>query len=234
MKRVVPVVVLSLIFVNLALAADFWNSKPYSKWSNDDVERMRTDSPWAHTTTLRTGTLSGRGSNPNAVNDSAIEPRITYAVAIRSALPVRQANVRLRALTDKYDKMDPAAKQAFDAKWNAYLDANFPDTIVIGVIYQSNVPGIDVQLSTYFQRQTLEDMKSTSALILPDGKRLPPTAFVAGAHEMQIGFPRPADLPPGSSFTIEFKHPDMPDQPSRQIASKFSLKSMLFNGAVAY
>jgi hypothetical protein len=234
MKRVLPVFALLLTFVTVALAAEFWLSKPYSKWSDDEVERMRTDSPWAKTTTLRTGNVGSRGASANVVDDSVIEPRITYAVSIRSALPVRQANARMHAITEKYDKMDPAAKQAFDAKWNAYLNAKFPDTIVVGVIYQANVPNIDVQLSTYFQHQTLEEIKTTTILILPDGRRLQPLAFVAGIHEMQIGFPRPADLPPGSSFTVEFKHPDMPNQPSRQIAQKFSLKSMMFNGTPAY
>jgi hypothetical protein len=168
------------------------------------------------------------------VDDSQIEPRITYAVSIRSALPVRQANVRMHAIVDKYDKMDEAAKQAFDAKWNPYLEKKFPDTILFGVIFQSNVPTVDVQLTTYFQMQTLETMKSTTTLVLPDGKRLQPTAFAGGAHEMQIAFERPADLPNGSSFIVEFKHPDTPDQPSRQISTKFSLKEMTFNGAVTY
>ena len=234
MKRILPVFAILLTLVTVALAAEFWVSKPWSKWSDDEVERMRTDSPWAKTTTLRTGNTGGRGASANTVDESAIEPRITYAVSIRSALPIRQANARMHAITEKYDKMSPEAKQAFDAKWKAYLDTKFPDTIVVGIIYQANVPNFDVQLSTYFQQRTLADIKDTTVLILPDGKRVPPGAFVAGMHEMQVAFPRPADLPPGSSFVIEFKHPDMPNQPSRQIASKFSLKSMMFNGEPAY
>ncbi len=68
---------------------------------------------------------------------------------------------------------------------------------------------------------------------MPNGTRVEPTAFAAGGHEMQIAFPRP-ELAPDASFTVEFKHPDVRDQPSRRISSKFSLKEMTFNGAPSY
>lgn len=228
--------ILCLFFMCVAtcsiVSAQTWKSKPFTGWSAADVERLQTDSPWAKTVILRTATMTGRGGL-QAVNDAQMEPNITYAISIRSALPVRQANVRMHAITDRYDKLDPAGKQAFDAKWNAYLATKFPETVVVGVIFQSNVPGIDQQLSTFFQRQTLDDMKGAAALILSDGKRLQPLAFVAGAHEMQMAFPRP-ELQPGMTFNVEFKHPDMPDQPSRVINQKFAVKDMVFNGAPAY
>ncbi len=233
MKRCLSALILVCVAVTALFAAEFWNSKPYTKWSETEVERMRTDSPWAKSMVLRTGTVSGR-AGLQAINDSQIEPRITYVVAIRSALPLRQANVRMRALLEKYDKMDQAARQAFDAKWNQYLDTKFPDTVVVAVTFQSNVQGTDTQLSTYFQRLTLDDVKSNAALVLPDGTRVAPTAYAAGPHEFQLGFPRPANLSPGQSFSVEFMHPDMPDQPSRHISEKFNVKDMMFNGAPAY
>lgn len=233
MKRILSLLAIVLTLVSVALAAEFWNSKPYSKWSQADATRLLTDSPWAKTTTMRTGTIGSRGG-VRAVADAQVEPTIQYAVSVRSATPIRQANARIAAILRKYDKMDVAAKQEFDARWNKYLETKFPDTIVIAVNYESNVPGTDQQLVLHFQGQSLETVKDTTALILPDGKRQPPTAFAAGAHELQFAFPRPVDLPQDSSFTFEFRHPDMPDQPSRQIGVKFSLKPMVFNGAVAY
>jgi hypothetical protein len=235
MKRVLSTLAVVLMIVSLALAADFWNSKPYSKWSQADATRLLTNSPWAKTTPMRTGRMAA-GSRPGvqAVADAEVEPTIQYSVSIRSATPVRQANARMAAIVRKYDKMDEGAKRQFDDRWNKYLEMKFPDTIVIAVNYESNVPGTDQQLLLYFQAQTLETMKSTTVLILPDGKRVQPTAFAAGAHEMQIAFPRPNNMPPESSFSVEFKHPDMPDQPSRVINGKFSLKEMVFNGAVTY
>lgn len=234
MKRTSSVVVILLIAVTAAVAADFWNSKPYPKWSQGDAMRLLTNSPWAKTVTFQTGTLSGgrRGGMQN-VADSDVVPMINYAISIRSAMPIRQANARLAAITRKYDKMSDGEKQEFDAKWNQYLAQQFPDSIIIAVNYESNVPDTDRQLARFFQSQTLDTMKATTALVLPDGKRVDPTAFAAGGHEMQIAFPR-SDLKPGDSFSVEFKHPDVTDQPARVINAKFQVKDMTFNGAPAY
>ncbi len=232
MKRTLPICLIVVTFIAAAFAADFWGSKPYTKWSQADATRLLTNSPWAKTTTMRTGTMSGRGG-VQTVAEAQDAPMIQYAVSIRSAEPVRQANARMAAITRKYDKMDEAARKEFDDKWNKYLETKFPETVVIAVNYESNVPDTDRQLTNYFQAQTLETIKSTTALILPDGTRVEPTAFASGPHEMQIAFPRPKDLAPTASFSIEFKHPDLPDQPSRRISSKFSLKDMVFNGAPA-
>ncbi len=233
MKRILSVCCIVLTLIAVAVAADFWSSKPYTKWSQADATRLLTNSPWAKTTAMRTGTVSGRGGIQN-IAESQDAPLIQYAVSIRSAEPVRQANARMAYITRKYDKMDDAAKKEFDDKWNKYLATKFPDTLVIAVNYESNVPDTDRQLTNYFQAQTLETIKATTGLILPDGTRVEPTAFASGGHELQIAFPRPKDLAPNASFTVEFKHPDLPDQPSRRISSKFSLKDMLFNGAPAY
>lgn len=233
MKRILSVGIVVIAVIAAAVAADFWSTKPYTKWSQGDATRLLTNSPWAKTTTMRTGTVSGRGGVQN-VAESEAAPVIQYAVSIRSAEPVRQANARMAAITRKYDKMDDAAKKEFDDKWNKYLAIKFPDTLVIAVNYESNVPDTDRQLINYFQAQTLDTMKPTTLLLLPDGKRVEPTAFASGPHEMQIAFPRPKDLASNASFSIEFRHPDVPDQPSRRIGAKFSLKEMVFNGAPAY
>lgn len=235
MKRIYLVCLVLLVTVSLVLAADFWNSKPYSKWSQSDATRLLTNSPWAKATTMRTARMAaGRRASVPAVADAEVEPAIQYVVSIRSATPVRQANVRMAAIARKFDKMDEASKKEFDERWNKYLATNFPDTIVIAVNYESNVPDVDRQLAGYFQAQTLETIKPTTALVLSGGTRLEPTAFASGAHEMQIGFPRPKDLAPDAWFSVEFKHPDVADQPARVINSKFSLKEMVFNGAPAY
>ena len=233
MKRTLSIGFAVVTLIAVAVAADFWSSKPYTKWSQADATRLLTNSPWAKTTTMRTGTVSGRGGIQN-VAESQDAPLIQYAVSIRSAEPVRQANARMAYITRKYDKMDEAARKEFDDKWNKYLATKFPETLVIAVNYESNVPDTDRQLTNYFQAQTLETIKSTTALILPDGTRVEPSAFASGPHELQIAFPRPKEMSPTASFSVEFKHPDLPDQPSRRISSKFSLKEMVFNGTPSY
>jgi hypothetical protein len=60
-------------------AADFWQSKPFTEWTDKDVNRMVTDSPWAHRVTVSLGGaapdlgVSGgrRGETPGGASDPA-------------------------------------------------------------------------------------------------------------------------------------------------------------------
>jgi hypothetical protein len=235
MKRASCICAAILLFVSLALAADFWNSKPVNKWSASEATRLLTDSPWAHMVTMRTGTRTGRGVQ--AIADAQVEPQINYTVYLRSAKPIRQAKMRMAAFDKKYDKMDDATRKDFDAKWGQYVDTDSPDKILVMVAYGSNVPDTDRQLALYFQNQTLETVASTTSLTTPDGKHVDAIGYRVGqgnSREFQLEFPRSADMPAQGSFVVEFKHPDVPDQPSRRISTKFSLKDMQYSGALVY
>ena len=35
------------VVTTAAAAVDFWNAKPYTEWSQKEVETVLTDSPWA-------------------------------------------------------------------------------------------------------------------------------------------------------------------------------------------
>ena len=235
MKRPLGICAALLLVVTAALAADFWNSKPVNKWSASEATRLLTDSPWAHMYTMRTATRSGRGTQ--AVADAQVEPQINYTVYLRSARPIRQAKMRMAALDKKYDKMDDAARKDFDAKWGQYVDTESPDKILVMVAYGSNVPDTDRQLAVYFQNQTLETVAATTSLTAPDGKHIDAVGYRVGqgnSREFQLEFPRPADMPVDGSFLVEFKHPDVADQSSRRISTKFSLKDMKYGGALVY
>ena len=66
-------------------AAGVWDTKPYTEWSEKDLEKVTEDSPWAGKGSL---THARPGANLGSVPDWDI------LVAIRSALPVKQALVR--------------------------------------------------------------------------------------------------------------------------------------------
>ena len=233
MKRILAVCLVIASLVVLAKAAEFWNSKPYEEWSRAETMRLLTDSPWAKTVSLRNGTLSASPrmiGGPQGVEDSRAETTIWYTVSIRSSVPVRQANARLAAINQKYDKMDAAAKKEFDDKWSKYLQNKF-DVIVVAVNYESNDPSVQRQLATAFQVQTLETMKPTTSLTFADGNKLEPVGFAGGPREIQIAFPHPATLAQNTSFIVEFMHPGVTNQAAQRITTKFSLKDMTFNGA---
>ncbi len=57
------------LFLFLAVclwAADFWQSKPFTEWSDKDVLKMVTDSPWAHRISVSMGTAAPSASLPSS------------------------------------------------------------------------------------------------------------------------------------------------------------------------
>ena len=235
MKRILFTSVLVVACVYLAMASNFWNKKPYMQWSRGDAIQLLTDSPWASTTMLKQMNALPRTINtPPGAEDSQAQAVIRYVVSVSSALPVRQAKVRIAALEQKYDQLDSVAKQQLDKKWAEYLNAPNPGQIVITVDYGSNEPDLDRELVTYFQAQTLETMKPVTSMRLNGGDRVEPLAFHAQPHELQVAFPRPAQLAPNSSFVIEFRHPNVTGYASQPVTGRFSLKDMVFDGAPAY
>jgi len=66
-------------------AAGVWDTKPYAEWTDKDVDKVMTDSPWAGKGSL---THAREGANLGSVPDWEL------VVAVRSALPFKQAIVR--------------------------------------------------------------------------------------------------------------------------------------------
>jgi hypothetical protein len=66
-------------------AAGVWETKPFTQWSDKELEKVLTDSPWAGKAAL---THARAGAGLGSVPDWKI------VVALRSALPMKQAFVR--------------------------------------------------------------------------------------------------------------------------------------------
>jgi hypothetical protein len=115
--------VLPLVLVALAASAgDFWREKPPSSWSADEAVELITDSPWAHEETIgwirkgepgedrspirsRPGEPlpppsppSGRPPSPYEAGPAYGFVSASYLVRWESALPIKQAWVRLKEL----------------------------------------------------------------------------------------------------------------------------------------
>lgn len=106
---------LPVLFIFIAVcfsqtaAQDFWERKPYSEWTKDDIIRLIGESPWAQ---LR---------QPQA-DSTVVRTNTGVTVRVRSALPIRQALVRLKQIEAKYDKMDDRKKAEFDEKLRGTLE----------------------------------------------------------------------------------------------------------------
>lgn len=248
MKRAAAVIILLAFAVALALAANFWEAKPYTQWNNREANRILSESPWAHTFVLRTPNMTqvrrqaGKMANRADEGEGVMSPEMSYAIALRTALPVREAVVRTAALEQKYDNMDSAAKQGFEKQWGPFLAQQFPDKVIISVKYAATASDWDRQLAAYWQTQTLDSIRNDTFMNGPDGKRVPPTAFWVGkgaVREFQVAFPRPSDdVGRDASLSVEFKHPEVRDesgkQPSSRVYAKFNFKDMQYKGTLTY
>ena len=90
MKKTLQIISLfSTVFILLAANAagqqDFWMVKSYKRWTKDEIIRLISDSPWAQV----------REREANAA-DGSFNPMVT--VRLRSAVPIRQALVRLKQI----------------------------------------------------------------------------------------------------------------------------------------
>jgi hypothetical protein len=107
---------LLFLFAVCLIAADFWQ-KPYTEWADKDLQKMMTNSPWAHTASVSTGAQittpesghgggsnsggggrggpqGGGGSGADAPIPGVREPEVV--ARWQSAMPIRQAFVRLK------------------------------------------------------------------------------------------------------------------------------------------
>jgi hypothetical protein len=114
------------LFAFCLLAADFWQ-KPYTEWSDKDITKLMTNSPWAKSTGVEVsfgggpglgggpgmggGGGGGRGGGPQGQREGGGggAPSIEVTALWQSALPVREAEVR-RKYGAEADKSEEAKK----------------------------------------------------------------------------------------------------------------------------
>ena len=86
------------------LAADFWEERDFTAWSDKDVEEMLTDSPWAQQVRIAVGSLTEAAgptsipapANPDECGNAQFGAIQRHKITITwtSALPIKQALVR--------------------------------------------------------------------------------------------------------------------------------------------
>ncbi len=105
-------VTITLVVFGVVSAQQGWQSKPYQQWTKDDIINVASNSPWAQVQQVRVATAERI--------PTAWIPAVT--IRLRSAMPIRQALVRLKQLDAKYEKMSDKEKSAFDARMKGLLE----------------------------------------------------------------------------------------------------------------
>lgn len=234
--------------------AQFWSKKDYRHWSEKECWKMLTDSPWAQTRTFSAVEMPS-GAQGGAVPGRQPLISITYTAIFFSALPVREAQVRLGLIQADYDKMSSPRKKAFDQNAAKYLSVPFPDDVVIQVNYSTNVDAWRTALQNVWQLQTTAIMKN-SAFLATHGKTIPLSRYEPGPKNEQdffLFFPRsangePALKPTFKSLTLQVTRSVLPSTngflpynspvpqqpPAGNLSFEFNVKKMQFGGKLAY
>jgi hypothetical protein len=171
-----------LSFLASVSAQSLWE-KPYEQWTKDDIIKIASDSPWAQV--VQTSPTTGDRI------PLAYVPGVT--VRLRSALPIRQALVRLKQLEAKYDKMSEQNRADFDAKMKGLLECppcadNYIITFGPPVSQRQMKSGIGS-----LKNVTLSLLEKRVYLINELGERRELVHFVAPKHdedEATFFFPR--------------------------------------------
>jgi hypothetical protein len=97
-RATLSTVLLVLFGSGVLWAGDPWKEKPYTEWTEKDCIKILQKSPWGKRVLI----------------DNRNDERSRFYVVLYSALPVRQAIVRLRQIRSDYESMTPSDKHSFD------------------------------------------------------------------------------------------------------------------------
>jgi hypothetical protein len=206
-----------------ARAEDFWVRKDWKHWSKDECAKILADSPWTKKwAKSQMGSPQMPGVSGAVLEGASGEktPEMHYSVQLRSALPIREAVVRLAQIQNKYDKMTDAQKKDFDEKAGSLLSRNYDDVILVRVEYGSNLQTFERQMATYWKAFPPEAPPNDMFLITEKGDRLTPTRFISpqnGSYSFDLIFPRMKGNEPvvhenDKSLSLQFTHPAIGNQ----------------------
>ncbi len=151
--------------------------KPYQKWSYEEARKIISSQPWADqyqsTKGLASVTVQQQqreqadtflGGKNRGRDGRELEPP-PIVIRLHSALPVRQAIVRIQQLQAGYDKMSEQDRIKFDESKKVFLScpACKGNYVVTITKFKDNSPGaVDDGI---FQTMTLEDFKGKVWLV---------------------------------------------------------------------
>lgn len=193
MKRLAAGVVLTMALTGSVQAQEFWDKKPFKEWTKDQVNKLLQNSPWASHAGEKTVAQNLAFNQAGGTGGQDNERSVDYFAQIWSARPVREAVIRRVMLQNKYDKMTADQQKAFDQSADAYIARQYPDVIVIGVEYSSNIDMVERELALYWQNVPPNSAPVDIYLIGHNGIRIQPIRYEAdrgGGRLFQLVFPR--------------------------------------------
>jgi hypothetical protein len=239
MRRIIFLSLAMLITSGVMLAEDFWTKKEFMQWSDDEVKKILTNSPWAKdifisvprsvlfargqrpaessTTDVETGGggggrgrgRGGGGGGAAGGGDAPTESMIVLNISWRTAVPMRQALVRSRL----------SAGAAVPAEAQQMISKN-EDTYVIVV------SGVPAGLA-----RTIQNGSALEKTVLRAGKKDPIAAKDMNIQQRAQTVDLIYAFPRAAAITADDKEVEVVLKLGQvEAKKKFNLKDMLYNG----
>jgi hypothetical protein len=219
-------------------AQDSW-PEPFEKWNRNQVSRMLSDSPWSQNQTLSTS-LSGKNSGLQGEKEIFNK----FTVRFFSALPVREAYVRMMQILNKYDEMAPEQRREFESRFKRALSLDVSDRVIVALEFASNDPDANREMKRFFETARTETIKPNVYLISQHLNRVqlleyfPPSSDGTGA---KFVFPRTLNGQPviaagDKEVRFEFEVPlnDRNAGNRPKLLVNFKVAKMVYKGELSY
>ena len=203
------------------------SEKPFTQWSKDDALRMVNESAWAKS---YQSTASSSAAAAQQIAREQQQSRIRGApesyrtdrnfgtppiiVRLHSALPIRQAMVRLQQIANGYDKMNESDKAAFDNSKKGFLECNICKDYYVVTITKATDASRSTVEEGVFQGMTFDELKGNVRLVNDAGEERQIAQFNApkGPTDMTVMYfkrmddnGKPLLSPMSKSFELVFK-----------------------------
>lgn len=198
MEKSLEQYLLSVLIVSVSLiticAQQGLPDKPFNQWSKKEAETVLNDSQWARKQEIRikfdketqaaAGSYSANseGQATQSITEVTSQPPVDFifTMRLRSALPVRQALVRLRQLQTDIEKKSAKELAAFDAQTKGMLEcpACSENYVVTLSCKSTTSPGADA-VFTVFKGGREADLQRFVYIANDHGDRRPLVHFVA-------------------------------------------------------
>lgn len=228
--------------------------KPYTEWSREEATRVLNASSWALQQEVRikfdkevqkaAGSYSGVTSAAAAQAQTEVTTQMPvdfiFTLRLRSAMPVREALVRLKTLDTDFEKMTREQMGAFDklAKGMLECPACAGNYVVTLSSRSKNSPGADA-VFTVFKGGRISDLQRYIFIANEHGERRQLVHFVAPkapGDEATFFFPRFGDKgepllgPDNKELVINLND----NQPNSISNFRLDVKKIIVNGKVEF
>ena len=230
-KLILRGIAVASLSVAVLWAADFWEKKGYTDWSEKEVKRVLTNSPWSQKVTVYMsggrggggdfdyggfggGGRGGGGGDFGGGGPGGGAPSMTVFVRWFSALPVKQAMVKA-----EYGSEAGSAKKGLD-----YLARQENHYIV-------TVAGLPARMAGVVQRDP-DGLKQNTVLKHKKKELVNPDDVQVRGQEQLADFY--FLFPKTDKITLDDKDVEFVMKTQRfEIKRKFKLKNMVYNGELS-